>query len=112
MPRTQARHRRSAGPASNSSAGLRLRLEAAGRLVAPGRRNRRPPAGLAAQRILGGPTGIAHDLFAPDDPLDLIGGKRLELEQPLGERMQLVEMLRQNLARLAFTILDDAADFL
>src|SRR6185312_14286964 len=91
---------------------LWLGLEATGRLVAAGRRHRRSPPGRAARRILRRTAGVAHDLLAANDALDLIDRQRLELEQPARQRMQLLEMLGQNAARLALAILDDAANLL
>src|SRR5690348_4724418 len=87
------------GARDGSAARLWLRLDAAGRFVAARGRHGRTPARRRLGRLFERGSGIAHDLLAADDAADLVGGERLELEQALGDGMQIVDMAGQHAAR-------------
>src|SRR5665213_426993 len=95
-----------------SPARLRLRLGADAARAARGR-HRAAPAGTGT-RLVGRGTrpgrGFAHDPLALDDAADLVGRQRLVFQQAVGERMQLVEMRRQDRPRGVLALLDEAAD--
>ncbi len=69
---------------------------------------RRRPAG--SRLNLGGE--IAHRRLALEQVLDLLARQRLVFEQPARDRVQIVDILRQDLARVLEGFIDDAVNFL
>src|SRR4051794_38242425 len=102
------RSRQGARGGRRLAAGLRLGLEA-GR--ASGGRD-----GTASSRacIVGRRTScrFANDPFPLDDPPNLLGRQGFVFEQPLRQRVQLVEPRSQDFTRRLLAFVDDAADLL